>query len=346
MRLPMRDAAARPLIIDRGLRMAACALIGWASASAVPAVAADPVGLVTILDGNAFIYRGSGRGQPVEGMQVQSGDILDVGEGGFLRIEMPDKTDLQLGPRSDVMVTSSVGKGKPDRWIYVLRGWVKLASDRRDKGVPGMEVRSPLVDVPPNQAIVVLHIVPEEAQVFSQVGEARVFDAHVPASPGTLLRQGDLFRRKAGGWKGATDPSAMQAFVGGIPRAFRDSLPPLAGRFNPKEEKQPGPAPDFVYADVEPWLKAELPFRRQFVQRWRAKADNAAFRAALVSNLAAHPEWDPILFPEKYRPKPDAEQLDKLLRRPGTPDAPPPRPSPVTGTTGPGGVPPAGGRQP
>jgi hypothetical protein len=44
--------------------------------------------------------------------------------------------------------------------------------------------------------------------------------------------------------------------------------------------------------------------RRPLVQRWRSKAREPAFRAALVANLAAHPEWDPVLFPEKYIKKP------------------------------------------
>jgi hypothetical protein len=34
---------------------------------------------------------------------------------------------------------------------------------------------------------------------------------------------------------------------------------------------------------------------------------DVAFRSALVANLRSHPEWDPILFPEKYKPKPPPE---------------------------------------
>jgi hypothetical protein len=66
---------------------------------------------------------------------------------------------------------------------------------------------------------------------------------------------------------------------------------------------RPKDAGDFAYADVEPWLKAEPSVRRPLMQRWRAKAREPAFRSALVSNLSSHPEWDPILFPEKYKPK-------------------------------------------
>lgn len=57
------------------------------------------------------------------------------------------------------------------------------------------------------------------------------------------------------------------------------------------------PLPEFGYADVEPWLKAESAVRRMLMQRWRPKAKDNAFRTALVANLPAHPEWDPILFP-------------------------------------------------
>ena len=44
--------------------------------------------------------------------------------------------------------------------------------------------------------------------------------------------------------------------------------------------------------------------RKLFVQRWRAKATEPAFRTALIANLNVHPEWDPVLYPEKYLPKP------------------------------------------
>ena len=51
-------------------------------------------------------------------------------------------------------------------------------------------------------------------------------------------------------------------------------------------------------------MEGESPFRRQFIERWRTKARDGEFRRALVSNLSSHPEWDPVLFPEKYLPKP------------------------------------------
>ena len=39
-------------------------------------------------------------------------------------------------------------------------------------------------------------------------------------------------------------------------------------------------------------------------RRWKAQARNPEFRKGLVVQIAAHPEWDRTLFPEKYLPKP------------------------------------------
>jgi hypothetical protein len=49
------------------------------------------------------------------------------------------------------------------------------------------------------------------------------------------------------------------------------------------------------------------------------KARDPAFRSALIANLRSHPEWDPILFPEKYKPKPPPEEPEPpAVARPET----------------------------
>jgi hypothetical protein len=76
---------------------------------------------------------------------------------------------------------------------------------------------------------------------------------------------------------------------------------------------------EIAYADVEIWLKAPPEIRRPLMQRFIPKANDLAFRQALVANLKSHPEWDPILFPEKYKPKPPPEGSavqDAGVRRP------------------------------
>jgi len=60
------------------------------------------------------------------------------------------------------------------------------------------------------------------------------------------------------------------------------------------------------YAEVEAWLKAPPEIRRPLVPRFQSRASDPAFRSALVANLRFHPEWDPVLYPEKYE-KPEAD---------------------------------------
>jgi hypothetical protein len=88
-----------------------------------------------------------------------------------------------------------------------------------------------------------------------------------------------------------------------MPRGFRDSLPLRAERYA-AAEVLPKEAEAFAYADVAQWLKAPEPWlRKPFVQRWKPKAKEPAFRQGLIADLSFHTEWDPILFPEKYLPK-------------------------------------------
>jgi len=150
--------------------------------------------------------------------------------------------------------------------------------------------------------VLVLRSAPNEAALFVERGDARVVERGGGAAAGSALKQGDFYQRKPGA-KGVVQGSPAPSFVQDMPRGFRDTLPLRADKFKdrPAAARE---APDFAYADVEPWLKAEPAVRRPLMQRWRVKAKEAPFRAALIANLGAHPEWDPILFPEKYLPKP------------------------------------------
>jgi hypothetical protein len=83
-----------------------------------------------------------------------------------------------------------------------------------------------------------------------------------------------------------------------VPKAFRDTIPPRAAQLkgrSPEPQSVPWPG----YAGLKPWLSAEPAIRREFPRRFAQPAREPAFREALVKNLAAHPEWEPVLFPPK-----------------------------------------------
>jgi hypothetical protein len=68
-------------------------------------------------------------------------------------------------------------------------------------------------------------------------------------------------------------------------------------------ETQPKRIDEVSYGDVETWLKAPPGIRRPLVTRFEPRAADPKFRAALEANMRFHPEWDPVLFPEKYEEK-------------------------------------------
>jgi hypothetical protein len=277
----------------RGLILAAalCAVLSGVRAD-------EPFATVTILEGEALVYRGTGRIYGAEGLRLAHGDIVHSGDKTFVQIEFADKTVAQLGPSTRLMVNASTLRKKADKWLYLMEGWAKLSGTKAE-GDAGFHLRTPLVEIPASPGTVVVRGSPADVTLFVERGDARV--AERPSGPTTALKGGDHYVRKAGS-RGTPNPGAMQAFLQEMPRFFRDSLPSRLERWRDR----PAPvreAQNPTYADLESWLKAEPSVRRPLVPRFRAKAREPAFRAALVANLNAHPEWDPILFPEKYLPK-------------------------------------------
>ena len=267
------------------------------------AMAADVAGTITILDGEALITRAAGRWRAAEGVRLQQGDILEMGDGSFAQVELVEQTVLAVGPNARVMIGGPV-RLKAERTLYALGGWFKLTNARKDGNARAFEFRSPLLEIGLLPGVVVMQLKPNEATLFAERGDLKLVER--PANAAIGLRQGQSYRRQPGTTRGTVGGSPPPQFLAELPRPFRDSLP-LRGDKYKDREVQPKAAPDFAYADVEPWLKSELPFRRQFIERWRAKAREPAFRSALIANLSSHPEWDPVLFPEKYLPKDPAK---------------------------------------
>ena len=279
-------------------------LLLWAALMAAgSAAAADVAGTITILEGDALITRGAGRWRAAEGVRVQQGDIVETGDGGFAQIELIEQTVLSVGPHAHVMIGGPV-RLKADRTLYALGGWLKLTNARKDGNARAFDFRSPLLEIGLLPGVVVMQLKAGEATLFVERGDIKLIER--PANAAIGVRQGQTYRRPPGTTRGTLGGSPPPQFLADLPRAFRDSLPLRADKYK-EREVQPKPAPDFTYADVEPWLKAESPFRRQFIERWRSKAREPAFRSALIANLSSHPEWDPVLFPEKYLPKDPAK---------------------------------------
>jgi hypothetical protein len=285
--------------------------MGWRAAVSTLAIgvpclagAADSAHLVTILEGDGQVIRGSTRYALVEGMRILPEDIVETGKGTFAQLEMNDGVRVDIGPGTRAWLPA---KPIPDKGgaramrAYLVSGWVKLSGANPQSAFAGFG--SARLDLRSFAGVTVAMLAGDEAQVFAESGNATLSERRDKGPPSSVvLKSGDFYAR-TGDDKSTIGPRPSAKFLEQMPRPFRDTLPSRTARFKDRQPPALKPIGEISYADVEVWLKSETPLRRQFMQRWRTKASDPAFRSALIANLKHHPEWDPILFPEKYLPK-------------------------------------------
>ncbi|MCM5682005.1 hypothetical protein M8A51_20955 [Schlegelella sp. S2-27] len=269
------------------------------------ATAADAHAIVTILEGDAALVRESERFALGEGVRLQPEDIVETGpKTGLLRIEFKDGRIADLGPGTAVLLAPKLASGKRERRpadLYLRQGWVKLTGAGRAKGQAGFS--SPEYDVSEVEGVVVAFIDDAESFVFAETRPLKVVERRSGnAGPSLSLKGGESYWRR-GADKGAVGQRPPGEMLERMPRAFRDTLPPLSDRYG-AQTIQPRAQRTVDYEDLKGWLQAERAVRANFVSRWKSLANDDGFRQALIANLRAHPEWDRVLFPEKYLPKP------------------------------------------
>ena len=264
------------------------------------AAAADRVATVTLLEGPATLVRGVTRYVLVEGVRLQPGDVIEVGEKGIAQVEFSDGGTLAMSPGTR-MLSVSAPRGKSAAGdYYVTQGALKISGVKKDAN---FRFVTPIFTMQPAEGSAVLLLGKGEASVFAEGGETRIIEPATKgaAPPPLRLKSGEFYSRKAD-QKGTVASRPTPAFIGALPKVFLDPLPSRAARYKDREVP-PKRMEDVSYADVEQWLKAPPDIRRPLLTRFRPRASDPTFRAALVANLKFHPEWDPVLFPEKYKPK-------------------------------------------
>jgi hypothetical protein len=264
-----------------------CALL----ATPVAAAAAEPAATITLLEGQAGLVRGVTRYALAEGVRLQSGDIVEVSEKGLAEIEFADGVAISLGAGTRMLATSMPRGKTATADCYVMRGALKISGMNK---AAKLRITTPAFQLQPVDGTSVLIARDGDGSVFIETGSARL-----AVAPATLtLKSGEFYARKAG-QKGAVAPRPSQEFIGAMPKPFFDPLPSRMARYRDREA-QPRRIDEVSYADVEAWLKSPPAIRRPLVARFEPRADDPKFRASLEANLRFHPEWDPILYPEKY----------------------------------------------
>lgn len=277
------------------------------------ASANEDVATLTLLEGQATLVRGTRGYVPAEGIKLKHADILHTGKNGLAQIEFDDGAVIELGADTRYLADLPGARSSPPVVgpHYLLSGWLKLTVPKRQEAAQ-YRLDTPLFSLLVGAGVSVVHILPAEGSLFMESGEATILEPAGRTVARVAVRPGRFYTRK-NGQKGASSEHLPAPFVDAMPRAFRDTLPRRLAKFKGRDVA-PRPGPDFTYADVEGWLKSDREVRQVLVPLWRAKADDPAFRAGLVANMRYHWEWDPIVFPEKYKPKEEQESSSAQVK--------------------------------
>jgi hypothetical protein len=271
------------------------------------------VGVLTVAEGGVVLVRGTTTYSAGPGVAVQNGDMVAIDPKGQAQIEFGDAAILNLSRGARALLLAAQGaNGEPG--VALQSGWAKFTRAKAAKGKSFRYVM-PLARVGTAGATGVLRIGGDSNELFVESGAARLVELSKAGAPGSGrdLKGGEfIVRRDAEPLTVAPRPSAE--FVKAMPGYFRDDLPAVLPRVR-NREAEPTREHEATYAEVEIWLKASLPIRRNLVERFKNRAKDGQFRSKLVENLAAHPEWDPVLFPEKYEKRDeDAEKSGKAKK--------------------------------
>jgi hypothetical protein len=273
------------------------AFLLWALGPSLCA-AAPSVGVFTIVEGEVAVIRDAVKFAAAEGLRLQPDDIVHTADNtNVVRIEFNEGSALDVGPATRLLVRPRYAEPRSERpsRIYVSQGWIKLTAAPADK----IGVASPLLDITEMAGATVARFGDDASFLFAESGSARLAER----SGGTPARRHQLSAGTAYERRG-NEPGVVMTRPGAdmlksMPRSFVDSLPLRASLFN-EAQVEPASPSSIAYEDVSSWLNGERSLRPAFVKRWTARAKEPRFRAALIADLRSHPEWDRVLFPEKY----------------------------------------------
>jgi hypothetical protein len=281
-----------------------------------PLALAQEIATLTLVEGPLRLIRGTSVLQGGEGVRLHTGDILETSPSGFAQAEFVGGTVAALGPSTRVFLlhfAGGGGKGGDASELVLLSGWLK---GETGPNAGAYCYANPQLAATTRGGTVVMHADSAGADIYVESGAAVI----AKVSPEGRLAQpdeakGGTFLSRRAAKAVVRNPRPDAAFVDGMPRPFRDTLPSRLARF-PKAAA-PKRDHEVSYAEIQPWLTMPAAWRRGFVERFQARLRDAEFRKELDAHVKDHPEWDPILHPENH-PKTapaTAEDSDPARRR-------------------------------
>jgi hypothetical protein len=255
------------------------ALLCAAALAAVSAGAAEVGSTVTIIEGGATIVSGSGGYLPVPGLRLRACDIVQTGPQGLVQIELDDGGRIELGPDSRMVFNLPLAGEPVVGPHFLMSGWAKLSVPAREKAAP-YRLHTPQFDLLADAGVTVLRVAQDEGELFVEQGGVVALVPTSSAPARVPVASGRNFARKSGGERGAVADGVKPAFVQGMPRAFRDTLPALLPQFKGRDVKAKA-APEFNWPAVESWVKSEPELRGCFVDATVRTAQEALERQGL-----------------------------------------------------------------
>ncbi|WP_137937475.1 FecR domain-containing protein [Chitinivorax sp. B] len=262
----------------------ATALVISTSASAAP------VGMVTFLEGDSLLTRGVTRFKLPEGTRLEPTDIVEVSGKGFLQIELSNGAILLLAPQTRAMLQPNAKSTIME--VFVLSGAIKVKT-----GTAPVRLTTPAFELPLNNATGVANV-GTNTGLFMERGSSRLEESLGDQLAAPVALAVNAYWSRTAQTKSQIAARPTPAFVSSLPPVFLDDPASRLAKFT-NTKVNLNKAPDFNYADVEPWLMTSPVIRKVLVSLWKPKLSDPAFKAAMLANQAQLPEWERLLAPPK-----------------------------------------------
>lgn len=270
-------------------------------------VLGQEIGVVTLVEGPLKVIRGTSVFMVAEGAPLRPGDIVECADRGLAQLEFDDGTIVALQGDSRLLLFGyPSGRRSRSRApeLILLRGWLKAETKISDGG-GAYRYHTQLITAATRDGTLVIRTTPQSVDAFLESGSGTVGENDDRRrSPRVLDGKPGQFFSLTAGKQIVSLPRPSASFVAAVPIPFQDTLPPRRQALRGKSIEMK-PDHEVTYAEVADWLKIDRRWRGGLIQQFAPRLRDATFRQPLVANLREHPEWDPILNPEKYKPKSD-----------------------------------------
>jgi hypothetical protein len=239
-------------------------------------------------------------------MSLNKGDILESSDRAFVQLEFTSGAIIALGPSSRLYILQdSAGATNSEQTLALdgamLSGWFKIESA---SGMRLYRYRTPLLAGTSTGGNLVVRSSPDECEVFLETGALSVADVNPNGISGAPKagKAGQFFSRRKGA-AGATLARPSSDFLEGMPRQFRDTLPPRMARYA-GTSIEPKTGRPVSYEEISYWLTSPPAWRKGLPERFAPRLVAPEFRKQIELHVKEFPEWEPILHPKEDSPSP------------------------------------------